>query len=135
MSHTRISRYDVLLKKIISEELRIHRMHYMQKCCVLTLGTNTNTKEYECEKISLVLNSAAITSIAMIVYVLATLSSLILLWLYKIISDEDQGFTYFLFCPKTRTVDGSKLRDAAKISKKGTIFKNTFDFINFNAGE
>lgn len=71
----------------------------------------------------------------MIVYVLAFLSSLVLFWFYKIISDEDQGFTYLLFCPKTRTVDGSKLRDAVRISKKGTVFKNTFDFINFNAGE
>ncbi|KAL5283680.1 hypothetical protein ACFFRR_006135 [Megaselia abdita] len=69
----------------------------------------------------------------MILYLLALVSSFILFWIYKIISDEDQGFTYLLLCPKTRTVDGTKLSDAVRISKPGTIFRNTFDFVNFNA--
>lgn len=55
--------------------------------------------------------------------------------MYKIVSDKDQGFTYLLLCPKTRTVDGSKLGDVVKISKNGSIFRNTFDFVNFNAGK
>ncbi|KAL5283681.1 hypothetical protein ACFFRR_006136 [Megaselia abdita] len=49
-------------------------------------------------------------------------------WCYRIISDKDNGFFYLLFCPRTRTTDGSKLTEAVAISKEDKIYKNTFDF-------
>lgn len=72
----------------------------------------------------------------MIAVILVTCAlSLLAYWYYKIASDEDTGFFYLLFCPRTKTVDGSKLSDTVKISKHESIFKNSFDLVNLNPGE
>lgn len=73
---------------------------------------------------------------AMIFVILATCALILLVyWHYKIMADKETGFFYLLFCPQTKTVDGSKLSDNVRISKHESLFKNSFDLINLNPGE
>lgn len=71
----------------------------------------------------------------MILIVLLCIASLLSIWVYKIRSDKETGFFYLLFCPQTKTVDGSKLSDNVRISKHESVFKNAFDLFNLNPGE
>lgn len=68
----------------------------------------------------------------MIIYILVLI---ITFWIFKILRNPEEGHKYILFCPVAKSADDSKLSDVVKVSKKDSIFKNTFDFINLDAGE
>lgn len=59
---------------------------------------------------------------------------LFIIYLYKIKNNET-GFYFYLFCPQTKTLDGTSLKNNnIKISKENKILKNTFDFLNCTPG-
>lgn len=77
------------------------------------------------------------SSFAIMIFVIFASCVLLLLiyWHFMILANKETGFINLLFCPETKTVDGSKLSDIVKISKHESLVKNSLDIINLNPGK